>query len=301
MTSESSNQQRMAVSVVIPAFNEAEGIQETIAEIAASLKSADLADYEIVVVDDGSTDGTREILEKTDGIRVVRHPHNVGYGRALKTGITAARFNAVVITDADMSYPFAEAFPGLLAAYREGFDMVVGARTGAPYQSSLGKAPLRLLLKWLVEYTSGRRIPDINSGLRIFDRATSTSYFPHLCDTFSFTTSMTLSYMMTGRFVAYRAIPYRERRGKTKVRLFRDALRTLQYIVQAIVYYNPMKVFLLLSAAALVMAVIGFMGSVTYDRLLGYAVGVGGIVVAFFMFAFGLLSVLLKQIMDQSK
>ena len=177
--------------------------------------------------------------------------------------------------------------------------MVVGARTGEHFSSSPLKSPLRALLKWLVEYTSGRSIPDINSGLRVFDRRTAMSYFPHLCDTFSFTTSMTLSYMMTGRFVGYRPIPYRTRRGETKVHLFRDSLRTLQYVVQAVVYYNPLKIFLLMALVALAGSVAGFIGSITLDIHAGYILGLSGIVLAFLMFAFGLLAVLLKQIMDK--
>ncbi len=287
------------VSVVIPAYNEASGIRETVTEVASTLARMETGEYEIVVVDDGSTDGTAAILEKMEKVRVIRHPHNVGYGRSLKSGISAARFDTVVITDADLTYPFAESVPGLVAVYHEGFDMVVGARTGDHYRSSPLKSPLRALLKWLVEFTSGRRIPDINSGLRVFDRRTAMSYFSHLCDTFSFTTSMTLSYMMTGRFVGYRPIPYRARKGETKVRLLRNSLRTLQYIIQAVVYYNPLKIFLLLTAIALLGSAAGLVASIAFHILAGYILGIGGIVLAFLMFAFGLLAVLLKQIMDK--
>jgi glycosyltransferase involved in cell wall biosynthesis len=293
------NSRAKPVSVVIPAYNEVEGIIETVNEVAGTLARMDIGEYEIVVVDDGSTDGTGGILDKIEKVRVVRHPHNVGYGRSLKSGIAAARFDTIVITDADLSYPFSESVPGLVAAYQDGFDMVVGARSGDHYQSSPLKSPLRTLLKWLVEYTSGRRIPDINSGLRVFDRKMAMSYFAHLCDTFSFTTSMTLSYMMTGRFVGYRSIPYRARRGKTKVRLLKDSLRTLQYIVQAIIYYNPLKIFLLMTVIALIASVAGFIGSIAFHLLAGYILGIGGIILAFLMFAFGLLAVLLKQIMDK--
>ena len=287
------------VSVVIPAYNEASGILETVTEVAGTLARMEIGEHEIVVVDDGSTYGTGDILGKMEKVRVVRHPHNVGYGQSLKSGIAAARFDTIVITDADLTYPFSESVPHLVAAYQQGFDMVVGARTGDRYHSSPLKSPLRALLKWLVEYTSGRRIPDINSGLRVFDRKTAMSYFPHLCDTFSFTTSMTLSYMMTGRFVGYRPIPYRARKGETKVHLFRDSLRTLQYVVQSVVYYNPLKIFLLMALIALAGSVAGFIGSVLFQINAGYILGISGIILAFLMFAFGLLAVLLKQIMDK--
>lgn len=287
-----------SLSVVIPAFNEAGGIRATVDEVAAILQGMDLVAHEIIIVDDGSTDGTADIFGGDDKVRVIRHPHNAGYGRSLKTGIVAARFDTIVITDADMTYPFSEV-PALIAEYRKGFDMVVGARTGEQYHSSALKSPLRTLLKWLVEYTSGRSIPDINSGLRVFSRDVAMLFFSHLCDTFSFTTSLTLSYMMTGRFVAYRPIPYRERQGATKVRLLRDSMRTLQYIVQATVYYNPLKIFVLLAVLALIGSVIGFIGSTLFHLVSGFVFGLGGIILAFLMFAVGLLAVLLKQIMDK--
>lgn len=289
----------MRISLVIPAYNEEDGILDTIAESKAVLSRLEaVEDWEIVVVNDGSQDRTAERLQGLERVRLVNHPHNAGYGRSLKSGITAAAFDTIVITDADLTYPM-DALPALLEMYRKGFDMVVAARTGDEYLGSMIKAPLRSVLKWLVEFTSGREIPDINSGLRVFDKRVCSSYFSHLCDTFSFTTSMTLSYMMTGRFVGYFPIPYRERKGKTKVKLFRDALRTLQYIIQASVYYNPLKIFILLAAMALGMSVLGFVGSALFKLLTGYILGIAGIVLAFMSFSAGLISVLLKQIMDK--
>ena len=123
--------------------------------------------------------------------------------------------------------------------------MVVGARTGKYYRESIMKSLLRIILKFLVEFTAGRSIPDINSGLRVFSKKTITNYLQHLCNTFSFTTSLTLAYMMTGKFVEYIPIEYGKRMGVSKVRLFRESLRTLQYITQSIIYYNPLKLFIL--------------------------------------------------------
>lgn len=283
---------------MIPAFNEADGILDVVAEAERTLAAMGLADYEIIVVDDGSTDRTAELLNDAGTAKLVRHPHNAGYGHALKTGIRAARFDTIVITDADTTYPFA-AVPDLVSEYAKGFDMVVGARTGAQYRESALKGPLRVVLRWLVEFTAGRSIPDINSGLRVFGKAAVVPYFPHLSNAFSFTTSLTLSYMMTGRFVAYRDIPYAARKGKTKVRLLRDSLRALQYIVQATVYYNPLKIFLLLAALSLACSALGFLVSIYGHLMIGYILGIGGILLAFLMFATGLLAVLLKQIMDK--
>jgi glycosyltransferase involved in cell wall biosynthesis len=286
------------VSLVIPAFNEAEGIGETLREANTALAALSLADHEIIVVDDGSVDATAELAAAAPGVRVVRHPKNAGYGRSLKSGIAAARFETIIIADADLTYPL-DAMGELLAEYRKGFDMVVGARTGGHYRESAIKAPMRALLRFMVEYTSGKAIPDVNSGLRVFDKNTVATLFSRLSNGFSFTTSVTLAYLMTGRFVTWHPIPYRGRKGRTKVRLLRDSLRTLQYIVEAAVYYNPLKIFMLLAGLTLVGSVIGFAVSALLHLAVGYFLGIAGILLAALIFALGLLAVLLKQIMDK--
>jgi glycosyltransferase involved in cell wall biosynthesis len=283
------------ISIVIPALNEAGGIAGTIGALKQMLDDAGEPDAEIVVVDDGSSDDTGAIATAA-GAKVIRHPHNVGYGQSLKTGILAARHDTIVIIDADLTYP-AEAIPALLARYREGFDMVVGARTGHYYEGGAFKGPLRQLLKVVVEFSAGRSIPDANSGLRVFSRKTVTPYLPHLCNTFSFTTSLTLAYMMTGRFVDYRPIAYHARVGRTKVRLFMDSLRTLQYIVQAIIYYSPLKLFLMLTLLTILLAFSGFLASALTGLNIFYYLGIGGLLVSILIFALGLLADLLRQIL----
>lgn len=283
------------VSIVIPAYDEENGIELTVGSIRDVFQQAGFENYEIVIIDDGSTDRTAE-RARSAGARIVRHPHNVGYGRSLKDGIVAARYGTIVIADADDTYPV-EHIPDLLQQFVRGFDMVVGQRTGGHYRESAIKAPLRHILKFLVEYTAGRKIPDINSGLRVFSRTTVLPYFQHLCDTFSFTTSLTLAYMMTGKFVAYVPIGYRQRIGKTKVHLFRESLRTLQYIVQAIIYYDPLKIFLMMSALCLLFALFCTVVAMVFQITSAFFLAVGSILVAVLIFAMGLLADLLKQIM----
>jgi glycosyltransferase involved in cell wall biosynthesis len=123
------------ISVVIPAFNEQDSIASTVESVRTTLDGAALGPYEVVVVDDGSSDATARLAADA-GARVVTHPHNVGYGKSLKDGILAARFDTIVITDADGTYPIA-AIPALVAEYRRGHDMVVGARMGAHYHESV--------------------------------------------------------------------------------------------------------------------------------------------------------------------
>jgi len=286
------------ISVVIPALNEEIAIGATIAGVSEVLTAANLVPFEIVVVDDGSTDQTGKIAEAA-GAKVIRHPHNIGYGRSLKNGIAAAQHDMIAICDADGTYP-ASALPELVRLHRDGFDMAVGQRQGPHYRQSLLKMPMRALLRFLVEWTAGRRIPDINSGLRVFSRAAVMQYFSHLCDTFSFTTSMTLAYMMTGRFVAYTPIDYFERAGRSKVRLFRDAMRTLQYVVEAILYYNPLKIFLLFSLICLVSSALMMAVSFYFAIVTGVILAVGIAMTSVIVFGLGLLAVLLKQIMDKA-
>jgi glycosyltransferase involved in cell wall biosynthesis len=250
------------ISVVVPAYNEQDAIVQTVAQIRAMLDAQGWHDGEIVVVDDGSSDETGERAQAA-GARVVRHPANAGYGHSLKDGIRAASHDLIAITDADGTYPI-DRIPELVRRVEAGFDMAVGAREGEAYRESALKHPLRLLLKFLVEFTAGQKVPDPNSGLRVFRRSVIVEHFPALSQGFSFTTSATLAYMSTGRFVCYVPIPYAKRIGATKVRLFKDSLRTLQFIVQAILFHNPLKLYLCLALGALACALpLGVIGAWT--------------------------------------
>jgi glycosyltransferase involved in cell wall biosynthesis len=285
------------ISVIIPALNERNAIVETINRVNAVLAGAQLTPFEIVVVDDGSSDDTGQLAEQA-GARVLRHPHNIGYGRSLKDGILAATYDTIVISDADGSYPL-EAIPSLVERFNQGFDMVVGARTGPNYRESMLKSPLRAVLKMIVEFTANREIPDINSGLRVFRKQVAAGYFDHVSNLFSFTTSLTLAYMMNSKFVDYINIGYNERIGRSKVHLFRDSLRTLQYVLEAATYYNPLKIFVLLAFLCVALAVLSLAGGVVFQVVSGFVLGVGAILLSILVVAMGLLAVLLKQIMDR--
>jgi polyisoprenyl-phosphate glycosyltransferase len=227
-------------SVIIPAFNEEEGVVSVIRAIRAAGLSC-----EVVVVDDGSTDGTAAAARGA-GATVLRHPANAGYGMSLMDGIGAATSDIIVIIDADGSYPV-ETIPALVDKIEQGFDMAVGARLGTQQYDSLLRIPARWVFRFLVEFTIGARVPDINSGLRSFRKSQALPYFPDLCRGFSFTTTLTLIYILSGKYIVYLPIEYRRRIGRSKVRIIRDTLRTLQYIIEVIATYNPLKLFLLLS------------------------------------------------------
>jgi glycosyltransferase involved in cell wall biosynthesis len=282
------------ISIVIPAYNEENSIGGTIEELRGVLSEHD-SELEVLVVDDGSEDATASVAAE-HGATVVANPHNVGYGRALKRGIREARYDTICIIDADLTYP-AAAIPELLAEFDKGFDMVVGERTGHHYQGSAIKGPLRKVLQMLVEFAASRKVPDANSGLRIFSRKTITPHLDHLSDVFSFTTSLTLAYMMTGLFVKFLPIDYHARVGATKVRLLKDSIRTLLFICRAIMYYNPLKIFLLFSFGCVLAAVVGFTLALATGLTAPYYLSIGAILMAILMFGVGLVAELLRQIL----
>jgi glycosyltransferase involved in cell wall biosynthesis len=231
------------VSIVIPAYNEERGIAETINSIRRVFEQSNKPAPEIIVVDDGSTDKTTEVCLGLN-VKSIRNPVNTGYGFSLKRGIAAAANDTIVIIDADGTYPIEQIVP-LLEVYNQGFDMVVGARQGTYYEQSLLKKSLRFFLKILVEYTTNNNIPDINSGLRIFSKEEANKHMQRLSNAFSFTTSITLVYLLNHRFVTYVPIGYNKRVGNSKVKIIRDIFRTLQYIIEIILYFNPVKIYIL--------------------------------------------------------
>ncbi len=227
-------------SIVIPAHNEEHAIVAVLEEI---LKLKRLKEAEVIVVDDCSTDGTAEAVARYP-VRLLRNVQNFGYGYSLKRGISAATNNSVIILDADGSYPVLS-IVDLVVEYEKGFDMVVGARHGRYYRGSLIKRMGRLFFRLLSEFATGRHIPDINSGCRVFRRDVAVRFFHTLSSGFSFTTTITLAFMLNSCSVRYVPIEYHKRIGFSKVRYIRDMLRSTQIIVEAIVFYNPLKIFLL--------------------------------------------------------
>lgn len=236
-----------ALSVVIPAYNEEQGIAATLERLKRVA-----VPLEVIVVDDGSTDRTGDIARKF-GARVIRHPANGGYGLSLKSGIRSAAHDLIAITDADGTYPV-EQLPLLMKKVEEGFDMAVGARHGKEYWGTFLKMPARLIFQFLVEFSTGQHIPDVNSGLRVFRKRDVEPLFPHLCDTFSFTTTLTLAYCFLHKFICYLPITYERRIGRSKIRIVRDSFRTLQFIVESITHFNPLKLFLLIALFLILLA-----------------------------------------------
>lgn len=233
------------ISVIVPVFNEEAGIVDCLERIEKSLQG--FVEYEIIVVNDGSSDLTLDKVEKSNFkyLKIINHIENLGYGKSLYDGIMTSKYNCIAIIDGDGSYP-PESIRELLKFYPE-YDMIVGARQGREYTKGIFKRQARIFFKFLGEYASGRKVLDINSGLRIFKKDVVLSYKDSLCTGFSFTTTLTLIFLLNHYFVKYVPVEYMKRRGVSKVKHFKDTLRAAQIIVETILYYNPIKLFILLA------------------------------------------------------
>lgn len=231
-----------AVSVVLPAYNEA----ASIAEVVGTLRSA-ASWREVIVVDDGSSDGTGDRAAAA-GATVVRHPYNMGNGAAVKSGIRRAAGEYVLIIDADGQHPPEDA---LRIVSRLGeFDLVIGARaTGS--QATEARRLGNSALNRLAGYLTGRRIPDLTSGFR-GARGEALREFLHLLPNgFSTPTTTTLAFIKAGYSVAFEPIHARQRSGQSKIKLARDGAKFLIIIFKIVTLYSPMRVFAPISAAAL--------------------------------------------------
>ena len=228
------------VSIVVPAFNEENGISDTLDDIRQTMAET-CHDYEIIVVDDGSADQTGPRARR-DGVRVIQHEANRGYGASLKTGIRAAKGDWIVITDADGTYPN-DRIPDLLEYANEN-EMVVGARTGGAAKIPLVRRPMKWILSKLANYLAETRIPDYNSGLRAFRRDLALRFFRILPSGFSFTTTITLASLSQGFRVKYIPIAYYKRTGKSKIKPVRDTYNFFMLIIRTVLYFNPLRVFM---------------------------------------------------------
>jgi glycosyltransferase involved in cell wall biosynthesis len=244
------------LTVVVPAYNEENGVGPQVKAIEQILRKSDIV-HEIIVVDDGSQDRTAEEAFRA-GARVMRHLNNRGYGASLKTGILAAKYEAIAIIDADGTYP-ADQLPEMLDKL-ETADMVVGARTGENVRIPWIRKPGKFLLGWLGNRIAGQKIPDLNSGLRVFRRECAMQYFPVLSNKFSFTTTITLALLADDYLVVYHPINYYQRIGKSKIAP-RHFLDFVILVLRMAMLFQPLKVFVPLVCTS------GFLGliKVAYD------------------------------------
>lgn len=236
----------MNLSIVVPVYNEEKVIQSTINFINETLKKSNIEKYEIIVVNDGSTDDTSSVLLNNEiDCVVVNHENNKGYGASLKTGVKVAKFEIIATIDADGTYPI-DKIPELFN-YMKVYDMVVGARTGKNVKIPLSRKPAKWFINKLANFLTGTKIPDINSGLRFFKKNECLKYFKILPSGFSFSTTITLAMITNEKKVKFIPINYDKRIGKSKIKPIRDTINFIILIIRTVLYFNPLKVFVSMS------------------------------------------------------
>jgi glycosyltransferase involved in cell wall biosynthesis len=246
----------MRVSVVVPARDEADSIADVVRATAAELERLDLAPFEVIVVDDGSIDGTGAAAAAA-GARVVRHPYSIGNGAAVKRGLRSARGTFVVLMDGDGQHRAEHlgAIVGSLAAGGD-WDMVVGARDAASQTGFLRALGNRLYCS-LASFVAGRPIPDLTSGYRAIRTDVARRFLYLLPNTFSYPSTLTLSLMRAGYAVHHVPIRVTPRTGRSssKIRLMEDGARFFAIIAKIATFYAPLRVFGPLAAATFVAGV----------------------------------------------
>ena len=251
------------LSVVIPAYNEEDGIRSIMERVLAvrdSLRQVGIDDLELIVVDDGSADRTPDLVRAQDGATLVQHARNGGYGAALKTGFAAAKGEWIGFLDADGTYP-PEYFPAMVeAAKRENADLVIGSRmAGADSQMPRTRRIGNLIFARLVNIISASNITDSASGMRIFKKSILPSLYP-LPDGLNLTPVMSTRALHESLTMVEVPFPYSERIGRSKLSVVHDGMRFGQSIVWTALNYNPARTFGLIGMASFaVAAVIGLM------------------------------------------
>jgi len=227
------------VSIIIPVYREAENIADIVLRTRKVIDALGCS-YEIIVVDDGSDDGTGEKAAGA-GARVISHPYNIGNGAAVKTGIRNARGEVLVILDGDGQHA-PEDIPQLLEKLGT-YDMVVGARTRGS-ETSFHRNIVNKIYNWFATYMCKRRIEDLTSGFRAIKADVARRFVYLLPNTFSYPTTITMAVVRSGFSLAYIPIKTSRRKGKSKIRLFSDGARFFLIIIKIATLFSPMRVFL---------------------------------------------------------
>jgi glycosyltransferase involved in cell wall biosynthesis len=247
------------ISVVLPVYNEVGHLTQEVKRIRNALETSGRT-FEIIVVDDGSDDGSGEALERLEGIRLIRFRTNRGAGSARKAGTAEARGRVVVWTDCDLTYPN-EDIPRLVDTLDEGWDQVVGARTSEQGTARAARVPAKWLVRRLASYLTETKIPDLNSGLRVFRRDVGVQFLHLLPAGFSCVTTITLSFLANGYSVRYVPIDYFPRAGRSKWHWWADTRKYVLQVVRMVLMFNPLRVFGPVGATLVTVGV----GKVIYD------------------------------------
>lgn len=227
------------ISIIVPAYNEQEGIGETLTKIFQAMDAAHY-DYEVIVVNDGSSDHTLDEVKKFARATLVNHTRNRGSGASTNTGVKHARGEICVMTDADGTYPVQD-IPRLLEEMND-YDMVIGARIKETGTLKVLRTPAKWFIRSLASFLTDTRIPDLNSGLRAFKKGNALKYVHILPQGQSWVSTITLAHLSDDLDVKWIPIDYYERKGKSKFRPIQDTYNYLMLVLRTVMYFNPMKI-----------------------------------------------------------
>jgi len=240
------------VTVLLPAYNEEEAIIKVITDVRVAMDGTDY-EYEILVVDDKSSDRTAELAEG-EGVRVVRRSVNGGSGSSRRTGIRESQGDIIVMLDADGSYTAAD-IPSLLEHF-PAYDQVNGARTTEEGTLKLLRAPAKWFIRMFACYLTKTNIPDLNTGLKAFKKDIMKRYLWVIPDGFSCVTTMTLAFLSNGYAVKYVPTKYNKRIGKSKFHPIKDTAAYANTVLRMVMYFRPLRVFMPVAGLLLVGGII---------------------------------------------
>jgi len=282
------------LSVIIPCHNEENSIVKTFDDLVRLLSENNFH-FEIIIVNDASNDRTAALVNALpEPARVFHNETQIGYGGSLKRGIAQATHDMIVIIDADGTYPVPAVLSLFERAIEGNFDMVVGDRTKNNAQIPIFRRFGKWLLGQLANYLCERKIPDLNSGLRLMRKQAVEKYFHILPNGFSFTTTITLAMLTDNYAVSYIPIDYYKRVGRSKIRPIEDTLNFVFLIIRTVMYFNPLKIFLPLSLVFFLTGIILLIIRIFVARVL-ISVTVFSLIASFIILSLGLLADLIDR------
>jgi glycosyltransferase involved in cell wall biosynthesis len=237
------------LSVVVPIYNEEKAIQGFLKKLKDVLKNVKTS-YEIIAVDDASSDKTYENIKKVKGIKVVRHPYNKGYGASLKTGARKSKGKYVLFIDGDGEHD-PKNIPKLIK-HRKNYDMIVGARR---FHSSVPRMIAKKIITGFANYVSEVKIPDLNCGFRLVKRDILMNYLDSLPNRFSFTSTITMIFIKSGYSIKYVPVNVLKRKGKSKINPVKDFINFLVLVMKTSLIFSPLRVFLPVSLAFFILGI----------------------------------------------
>ncbi len=235
---------RPEISVVLPVYNEALNIRRLLAEVHGVMEDLGRT-YEIIAVDDGSDDGTADLLAEIDYVRTITSPYNKGNGASVKAGIRNAQGRLIILMDGDGQHD-PKSIPELLEK-SQNYELVIGSRSDGKAQA-MHRRLANLFYNKLASYVSGHKVEDLTSGFRVAHRDKIARFIPLFPNGFSYPATSTLAFLRSGFSVAFVPVAMRKRAGKSKISLPRDGIRFVLIVIKTIALFNPLRIFLPASA-----------------------------------------------------